>query len=139
MPFLRVWGEIGYSLLMVLHQFEIKQCVPYTYLLRDEGFAYEGISSRPDIQKIANDWSELVVCPNDIEIIHTARSFYNWSLERHKDVIPPIDWMTNPGNGQMPLSKKVLHNRLDVEVQKGQMKESELRTKIKSMAYEAQI
>lgn len=64
---LGVWGEIGYSPLMVLRQFGIKQCIPYTYPLRDEGFTYKEASSRPDIQRIVNDWSELIVCPNGME------------------------------------------------------------------------
>lgn len=47
--------------------------------------------------------------------------------------------MTNPGLVQMPISREIQQARLEAKIQESRRREAELRSRIKSMAFEAQL
>ncbi|MBA0634385.1 hypothetical protein Godav_025413 [Gossypium davidsonii] len=57
-PLLKIWGAVGYALLLVLRQYRSIQFVPVTQGLAECEFSYKDDDYKKKVREMANAWNQ---------------------------------------------------------------------------------
>ncbi|KAL1163368.1 hypothetical protein V6Z11_A07G265600 [Gossypium hirsutum] len=87
-PFLGIWGAIGYVPLLVLRQFSLRQFVPATHGLTQSEFVYRGANYKKRVGEISSAWNKTCRLKRVAIGPATTPEYVEWRGRRINDNIP---------------------------------------------------
>ncbi|KAG8496157.1 hypothetical protein CXB51_009416 [Gossypium anomalum] len=87
-PLLGIWGAIGYTPLLVLKQFGLRQFMPATHRLTQSEFAYRGTDYKKRVGEISSAWNKTCRLKGVAIGPATTPEYVEWRGRRINDNIP---------------------------------------------------
>ncbi|MBA0730373.1 hypothetical protein Golax_022591 [Gossypium laxum] len=85
---LGIWGAVGYTPLLVLRQYRLRQFIPATHGLAQCEFCYKDDNYKRKIQEISNAWKRVHRMKRFTVGAMTTPEYYGWWRKRVNDNIP---------------------------------------------------
>ncbi|KAG8492827.1 hypothetical protein CXB51_010144 [Gossypium anomalum] len=132
-PLLGIWGAIGYTPLLVLRQFGLRQFMLATYGLTQSEFAYRGADYKKRVGEISSAWNKTCRLKGVAIGPATTPEYVEWRGRRINDNIPEPDV-----EGARPMEEylQVMPSKLEIMKQEFERKNLELEKRIAKLEEE---
>ncbi|KAG8482457.1 hypothetical protein CXB51_024387 [Gossypium anomalum] len=128
-----IWGAVGYALLLVLRQFNLRQFVPATHGLTQSEFTYRGADYKKRVGEISSAWNKTCRLKGVVIGPATTPEYVEWRGRRINDNIPEPNL-----EGARPMEEylQVMPSELEIMKQEFERKSLELEKRIAKLKEE---
>ncbi|KAG8490473.1 hypothetical protein CXB51_013633 [Gossypium anomalum] len=132
-PLLGIWGTIGYALLLVLRQYELRQFVLATHGLAQSEFVYKGADYKRKLSEVSSAWNKTCQLKGVAISPATTPEYVEWRSRMINDNIPKPS-----REGARPIEEylRVMPSELEIMKQEFERRNLELEKRIAKLEEE---